>query len=103
MFRKALFKNATQNEIIAAMRKNGFSPRLIYDKPNFVYEPHHHPETKYLVCLEGSMNVAVAGKEYNFEPGDKLVISGNTLHSAIVGEKGCVFLWSEKILRTSQA
>ena len=80
------------------MQDDGFNPKLIKDKPGFIYEPHQHPETKYLVCLEGSMKVIVKDKTYDFQPGDKLLIPGNTRHSAIVGKNGCVFFWSEKVI-----
>ena len=80
------------------MKKEGFSPKLITDSPNFIYKTHEHPETKLIVCLQGSMKVNVQGKEYNFEPGDKLKIPGNTPHSGIVGGKGCIYFWSEKII-----
>lgn len=97
MLQKALFKDVSREKIKQKMQDEGFNPKLIKDKPNFIYEPHQHPETKYLVCLEGSMKVTVKGKDYYFEPGDKLIVSGNTEHSAIVGENGCTFFWSEKI------
>jgi quercetin dioxygenase-like cupin family protein len=99
MFHKAFFTKIPQGKIEEAMRKDGFSPEIINVPPGFIYEPHGHTETKYLVCLEGSMQVTVKGKMYDFEPGDKLIIDGNTKHSAIVGNKGCVFFWSEKIVR----
>ncbi len=100
MFYKAYFKNTPEKQIIAVMHEEGFSPQLIKDKANFIYEPHHHPETKFLVCREGSMKVTVKGKIYDFEPKDKLLIATNTEHSAIVGEMDASFCsrrkWKEK-------
>jgi quercetin dioxygenase-like cupin family protein len=99
MLQKALFpQNTSREKIIEAMRNEGFEPKLITDKPGFIYEIHQHPETKLLVCLEGSMKVNVAGEEILFESGDELKIPGNTEHSAVVGDKGCVFFWSEKLV-----
>jgi mannose-6-phosphate isomerase-like protein (cupin superfamily) len=98
MFRKAFFKDTPREKIKQAMHKDGFTPKIISDSPNYIYEPHQHPETKYLVCLEGSMAVTVKGRVYKFEPGDKLIIPGNTMHSALVGREGCVFFWSEKVV-----
>lgn len=80
------------------MKAEGFNPKLITDAAYFVYEPHQHEETKLIVCLEGSMNVSVKEKIYNFEPGDKIIITANTPHSAVVGSTGCVYYWSEKII-----
>ena len=98
MFHKSSFANTPREEIKKKMEEAGFSPLVIKDKPGFVYHPHQHDETKYLVCLEGSMKVTFSGKTYDFEPGDKIIIEGNTKHSAIVGDKGCVFYWSEKVI-----
>jgi len=98
MFQKAFFKEKSREKIIATMEEEGFSPKLIKDSPNFIYEPHNHPETKYLVCLEGSMKIIINGKEYDFEPGDKLIVPGGTKHSAVVEGNGCTFLWSEKVI-----
>jgi quercetin dioxygenase-like cupin family protein len=98
MFQKAYFANKSREEIKKKMQEEGFSPLVITDKPGFIYKPHQHATTKYLVCIEGSMEVTVNGKTYDFGPGDKLIIEGNTKHSAQVGKDGCVFFWSEKIV-----
>jgi len=98
MFHKAFFADKSRDEIKLAMKDEGFSPLVIKDKPGFVYHPHQHEETKFLVCLEGSMKVTVKDKTYDFEPGDKLIINGNTQHAAVVGNKGCVFFWAEKVI-----
>ena len=98
MFHKTFFANTPREKIKHAMQEEGFSPLTITDNPGFVYHPHQHAQTKYLVCLEGSMKVTVNSKTYDFEPGDKLIIPGNTKHSALVGENGCVFFWSEKVI-----
>lgn len=97
MFKKAIFKDTSREKIKQTMEKEGFTPHIITNNPNYIYEPHKHPETKYLVCLEGAMAITVKGNVHKFEPGDKLIIPGNTMHSALVGKNGCVFFWSEKI------
>lgn len=99
MYDKNFFKKGTPREkIIKAINQVGFNPILITDRPGFVYEIHTHPETKLIVCLEGSMKVKVADQTFNFEPGVKIRIAGNTPHSGVVGNKGCTYFWSEKIL-----
>ena len=80
------------------MQDDGFFPIIITVNPGFIYTSHQHEETKYLVCLEGLMKVTFDGKTVDFKPGDKLIIPGNTQHSALVGGKGCVFFWSEKVI-----
>jgi len=56
-----------------------------------------HPETKLLVFLEGEMTVYVGEKSYQSQTGNRFVIPGNVEHSAVVGPKGCVLLWSERL------
>src|ERR1700733_153592 len=97
MFSKAHFAKTPRGKIKKEMEKDGFTPIVIQNDPGYIYEEHKHKETKYLVCLEGAMQVTFNNKTYAFEPGDKLIIAGNTKHSAIVGEKGCSFYWAEKI------
>ncbi len=56
-----------------------------------------HPETNHLVFLEGEMAVLVGEKYYPCQMGDRFVIAGNVEHLAVVGPKGCGFLWSERL------
>ena len=82
----------------SAIHDEGFDPLLITDPPGAKYPPHTHPETKLLAFLRGSMEVTVKGERFNCKPGDRVLIPGNTEHSALVGPDGCDFFWSEKLL-----
>lgn len=97
-YKRFIEKKLPQEEIIQMIKKEGFNPLLISDSPGYVYPKHKHPETKLLVCINGSMKIVVDNEIFNFEPGDKLIIPGNTYHSAKVGENGCDFFWSEKLM-----
>src|SRR5438309_7332769 len=99
MYKAKYYKTTDRKKIAEEVRKEGFNPIVISDRPHFIYSEHQHPETKLLVFLEGSMDVTVAGKTYHCEPGDKLIVPGNTRHSAVVGDKGCTFFWSEKLMK----
>lgn len=90
-------KGLSEIELLQLVREDGFDPYKITDGPGYVYQPHSHPETKEIVCLKGSMVVEVENHKFPFNPGDKIVIPGGVIHSAIVGERGCTYLWSEKI------
>jgi len=98
MYSKQAFKNLSRAEIEKQIVREGFDPVLIHDHPGFYYSPHEHPETKLLVFLDGSMEVSVGEMSFECQPGDKLIIPGNTTHSARVGPQGCLFYWSEKIM-----
>jgi len=98
MYKKNFYKNLNEKQIAKKVDEEGFDPIKINDLRSKVYSSHTHPETKLLAFLEGGMEVKVADKIYNCEKGDKLIIDGNVRHSAIVGSKGCIFFWSEKLL-----
>jgi len=92
------FYNIIDKELITEeVQREGFHPLCIIDAPGRVYTPHSHPETKLLVFLEGEMRVCVGEESYQCQTGDRFVIPGNVEHSAVVGPKGCVFLWSERL------
>lgn len=98
MYFKKFYHTLKEDEILASVRTEGFNPIKIVDDPGYEYRPHTHPETKLLVFLRGSMLVRILGEEYICGPGDKVIIPGDVEHSATVGEHGCEFLWSEKML-----
>jgi quercetin dioxygenase-like cupin family protein len=97
-YRKGAYHNIDHETIAEKVRKEGFDPIMVHDGPGYVYPEHDHPETKLLVFLKGSMRVNVGDESFDCSPGDKLVIPGNTIHSAIAGEQGCTFFWSEKLV-----
>ncbi len=99
MYYKDFYSGLTEEEIEDKIRDEGFTPMKFSDNPGFVYTPHTHPETKLLAFLEGSMNVKVGDESFVCQKGDKLIITGNVKHSAMVGKEGCSFFWSEKLLR----
>ncbi len=97
MYQAGAYKKMDREAIAEEVRKEGFDPVYINDPPGHLYPPHSHPETKLLVFLRGTMEVKVKDDKYECRTGDKLIISGNTEHSAKVGPEGCAFFWSEKL------
>jgi quercetin dioxygenase-like cupin family protein len=97
MYQASFYKSIDKARIAQEVCSEGFDPVYITDPPGRVYPPHRHPETKLLVFLQGSMEVKVKDQKFECKPGDKLVIPGNVEHTAVVGPKGCVFFWSEKL------
>lgn len=99
MYYQGYYKHKDEAEIIENIKKEGFDPIRFSNAPSFVYPLHKHPETKLLAFLEGNMEVTIEDKVFNCKKGDKIMISGNIEHSAVVGRDGCVFFWSEKIMK----
>jgi len=97
MYQPKFYKTLDKERIAGEVRQEGYDPVCIEDPPGRAYEPHRHPETKLLVFLQGSMEVTVKGQKFDCQPGDRLVIPGNSEHAALAGPRGCVFFWSEKL------
>lgn len=98
MYFPGIYKGKSEEKILELIKANGFIPLKITNRPGIVYSLHTHPETKLIVILSGSMELTIADKDYNCTHGDKIIIAGSIKHSAVVGEKGCEFYWSEKLL-----
>lgn len=98
MYKKGIYKGFSKKEIREKVDKKGFDPLTINDPPSRIYFPHTHPETKLLAILDGSMEVKTGGNKYTLEKGDELIIPGNQKHEAVVGNDGCTFFWSEKLI-----
>jgi quercetin dioxygenase-like cupin family protein len=90
-------KDAPIEEIVNYIKSQGFIPIRISNSPGYEYIVHTHPETKILVGLKGYMKVQVETVYYTLKPGDLLIIEGNKVHNAKVGDEGCVFYWAEKL------
>ena len=98
MFFKNFYQDKSDQEILAEIKKEGFDPLKITNEPGYIYSAHKHPETKVLAFLKGSMKVTVNQRTYLCRPFDKLIVPGDTVHQALVGDKGCTFFWAEKVL-----
>jgi len=98
MYYPGFYQELDEHSIAEDIRQEGFDPIRVVDPPGTVYATHEHPETKLLAFLQGTMDVTVGAKRYHCQPGDKLLIPGKTPHAAVVGNEGCVFFWSERLL-----
>jgi quercetin dioxygenase-like cupin family protein len=97
MYYPKFYKGKSQEEIAEMVREEGFNPVLFNDDPGYVYKEHQHPQRKLLAFLKGSMKVKVKGETFNCHAGDRVLVPGNTPHTAKVGRAGCTFFWSEKV------
>ena len=60
--------------------------------PGDRYAPHSHSYEKVLYCVEGSITFvleAQSAKRIELKAGDRMVMPGGTIHSAVVGPTGC--------------
>ena len=59
--------------------------------PGDRYAPHSHGYEKVLYCVEGSIRFQLEneGRTLELEAGDRMVLPPGTIHSAVVGSRGC--------------
>lgn len=96
-FEKGKYKKASEDEMREDILSMGYIPLLISNTSGFEYAPHTHAESKLLAFVLGEMVVTVDGEVIECKSGDLLIIPGDVIHSATVGEHGCKFFWSEKL------
>ena len=60
--------------------------------PGDTYAPHSHGYEKVLYCVEGSITFHLEreGRDLALTPGDRMVLPAGTVHSATVGQRGCM-------------
>lgn len=98
MYDRGFYEGMSVAQIRQKVTEEGFDPLRIADRPGFEYPPHQHAETKLLAFLQGGMTVHVEGQVFHCRAGDRLLIPGDAIHSAVVDSDGCVYFWSEKLL-----
>jgi quercetin dioxygenase-like cupin family protein len=59
--------------------------------PGDRYAAHTHNYEKVLYCVDGSItfNLENEGRKIELKPGDRMVLQPGTVHSAVVGSRGC--------------
>ncbi len=65
VYQAVVYKNLQREKIAEDVRKEGFDPIYINDPPGHLYPHHRHPETKFLVFLQGGMEVEVKDQKFN--------------------------------------
>ncbi len=96
IFWQGKYNDMSEGRIMEALEEERFSPIKITNGSGYRYHEHSHPEEKLMVILEGEMDVITKEKTYSCKPGDKLILPGNLVHAAIVGEDGCTFFWAQR-------
>lgn len=81
-----------ERELNAILRREGLKGHCWTNGPGDRYRSHAHPEAKVIYCLAGDIVFHVAGNCVRLNPGDRLEIEAETIHSADVGPHGVVCL-----------
>lgn len=79
------------------LRDEGFTLTYVWqDGPGAFYPDHTHHALTAHVILEGSMTLASLGVTQTYQPGDRIDVPPETVHSARMGPEGCRYLIGEK-------
>ncbi len=57
--------------------------------PGDRYSQHTHGYQKILYCVEGSIIFQLQDRDIELHAGDRMVLEPGTVHSAVVGPRGC--------------
>jgi quercetin dioxygenase-like cupin family protein len=69
---------------------------VIRDDAGKEYGNHTHAATMVHVILQGDMELIMDGDPVMLRAGDKIEVASGMVHSAKVGEEGCVYMTGEK-------
>ncbi len=86
-----------ENKLIENLIDEGFSGVFTHrDPPNAHYPEHTHRGTTAHIVLEGEITITSGGETVTYGPGDRFDVLANEVHSAVVGERGCLYIIGEK-------
>ena len=87
----------TINKIRARLEQEGLRPTRFEMVPGDVYGDHAHPEAEIRWVVSGRMRILVNQEELILEPGDRLDLAANVVHSAdVFGEEVVVTLCASR-------
>jgi quercetin dioxygenase-like cupin family protein len=89
---------ARLDELMTALRGEAASCYSWSNGPNDLYAPHSHPYEKVLYCVDGSITFVLEkeGRRLELKPGERMVLPAGTVHSAIVGPRGCTCIEGQR-------
>jgi quercetin dioxygenase-like cupin family protein len=87
----------TINKIRARLEQEGLCPYRFEMVPGDAYGDHSHPEAEIRWVVSGRMRVLIEHEELILEPGDRLDLAANVVHSAdVLGEEVVVTLCASR-------
>jgi quercetin dioxygenase-like cupin family protein len=86
-----------EDELAAQLKREGFTHTYVWvDGPNTSYPDHKHPFSTANIILTGEVTITIGAKSNTYRPGDRCDIDANTVHSAVMGPRGCRYLVGER-------
>ena len=78
-------------ELMAKLRTEATGCCSWSNGPGDRYAAHSHSYEKVLYCVDGSITFVLEseGRKVDLGPGERLLLPPGTVHSAVVGPRGC--------------
>ena len=87
----------TINKVRARLEQEGLTPSRFDMLPGDAYGDHAHPDAEIRCVVSGRMRVLVRDEEIILEPGDRLDLAANVVHSAdVFGDEAVVTLCASR-------
>ena len=87
----------TINKVRARLEQEGLTPYRFDMLPGDAYGDHAHPDAEIRWVVSGRMRIMVNNEEIILEPGDRLDLAANVVHSAdVFGDEAVVTLCASR-------
>jgi quercetin dioxygenase-like cupin family protein len=78
------------------LEEEGFEVFRWRDDARAQYQPHAHDHDESLWVVQGEITFGVAADRYTLTPGDRLMLPKGTVHTALAGARGCLYLIGQR-------
>ncbi len=78
------------------LEDEGFEVFRWRDDAGADYQPHAHDHDESLWVIRGEITFGIAANRYTLKPGDRLMLPKGTVHTALTGAEGCLYLIGQK-------
>ena len=78
-----------RDELMARLQAEAEDAYAWSNGPGDRYAAHTHAYEKVLYCVEGSITFELEDESLELSEGDRMVLPAGTVHSAVVGPRGC--------------
>ena len=95
MIEKGYYQGKSEDEIASDLSSQGLRPQRVNDAPGSTYSGHKNSDDILMAFVAGSAQVRVGDQVYECEAGDRVLIDGQTEHSADVGPQGVTYLMTQ--------
>jgi len=89
-------KKPREGELRGRLEKDGFEVFRWRDDAAADYQPHAHDHDESLWVIQGEITFGVGDERLTLRPGDRLMLPQGTVHTALAGAEGCLYLIGQR-------